>query len=177
MALSVLLLMGMGFGVAFVTDFTVENHTGGNIAVTPVGTIGKEGRKAPLPVKMLLVLPAIHAGGFRLGPGEAITIRYDMDDINFSEIVVDDDKGQHLQLITDPNPTTKQYHRPLQRLYVIDDLAQLNVVTPAVARAAQASHGQWSLAAWEMSILFGPWLIFSALKLALRRFERRPVAA
>jgi hypothetical protein len=175
LALSCLLLAGMMFGAAFVTDFTVVNCTSGRIAVTPVGTVGREGHKAPLPVKMLSFpsLPALRAGGFPLAPGEAITIHYDMDDINFSEIVVDDERKHQHQLITDPDPTANQYHGPLRRRYVIDDLSRLGPVSPAVGRAAEAADRQWAMATLLFLILLGPWLIYGVLTWLLRRGGRR----
>jgi hypothetical protein len=35
---------------AFVTDSYVSNQSGGRILVTPIGTVGPEERRAPLPV-------------------------------------------------------------------------------------------------------------------------------
>jgi hypothetical protein len=179
LALSGLFLAGMGFGAGFGADFTVENRTGDSIVVTPVGTVGQKGHKAPLPVVLLTVppLPALQAGCFGLPPGEVVTIRYDMDDINFSEIVVEDEPGRRFQLVTDPNPTTNQYHGPLQRQYVIDNLSRLDEVTPAVHGAAEAAHRQWALAAVLYLLLFGPWLAYAILTLILRRCDRhRPIA-
>ncbi len=118
-------LITIGLGMTFYSDFTIENKTTGHITVTPVGTVGHEGHKALLPVKALFIFPAFQSGDFRLAPGESARIWYDMDDINFSEIVIDDGAGKHYQLVTDPSPTTNQYHGPLQRQIVIDDLSKL----------------------------------------------------
>lgn len=167
----------MSFGAFFVTDFTVENQTGGSIVVTPVGTVGEEGRKRFLPVviPVFLPLPALKAGGFRLAPDEAVTIHYDMDDINFSEIVVEDEQGRRFQLVTDPNPTTNQYHGPLQRRYIIDDLSRLDAVSPDVATAANTAHRQWARAAIFLFLLLGPWLLYGVLTWSLRRVEGKRI--
>lgn len=124
LALSMLLIAGMGFGAAFIADFIIENRTTQTVSVTPIGTVGKEGTKWPLPTMMFKFPPlsALRAGGFSLAPGESITVLYDMDDINFSEIVVEDGQSQQYQLVVNPNPTTNQYHAPRQRRFVIDDL-------------------------------------------------------
>ncbi len=168
-----LLFLGMGFGAAFVTDFTVENRTGVAIVVTPVGTVGTAGSRAPLPVKMLAFppLPALRSGGYRLAPGESVTIQYDMDDINFSEIVVTAEPGRTLQLVTDPAPTANQYHGPKQRHYVVDDLAQLEPAPLPVQEAAQATDRQWVVACVVFSLLFGPWLVYAIIAWLSRRWE------
>jgi hypothetical protein len=176
LGLSLLLFAGMMFGAAFVTDFVVINRTNAPIVVTPVGTVGKQGRKSPLPVKMarLLPLPALSSGGYRLAPGQSVTISYDMDDINFSEILVEAAPGQSLQLVTDPHPTSNQYHGPMQRQYVIDDLAQLDQATSPVRAAAEAADRQWIAACVVLSLLFGPWLAYTILMwLSAGRRNRR----
>jgi hypothetical protein len=174
LALSVLLLFGMMFSAAFVTDFTIENRTAVALTVSPVGTIGKEGHKAPLPIKLfaLFPLPAPRVGDFRLEPGESITICYDTDDINFSEIVVRDDEGHWHQLVTDPNPTVRQYHGPAKRHFIIDDLASLGEVPPSVRRAAEAGS-QWGMLVAFVVLLVGPWLLYYFAGLILRRAARR----
>ena len=170
LGLSLLLFVGMGFGAAFVTDFTIENRTNTTIFVTPVGT-SRAGHRAPLPVIALAFppLPAIQGGGYRLAPGASVTVHYDMDDINFSEIVVDTEAGPTLQLVTDPNPTTNQYHGPLQRRYVISNLALLEPAPLLVQEAARAADHQWVLACVQTSFLFGPWLVYALVTWLSRR--------
>lgn len=172
--LSMLLLGGLCVGGAFVTDFTIENRTDTAIVVTPVGTIG-EGRRAPLPVVMLAFpqFPALRSGGYRLAPGESIRIQYDMDDINFSEIVVAAEPDRLLQLVTDPTPTAIQYHGPLQPHYSIDDLAQLEPVPLPVQKAAQAADRQWVVFCRINALLFGPWLMYATVLWLSRRWENR----
>ncbi|HPU33641.1 MAG TPA: hypothetical protein PK184_13175 [Phycisphaerae bacterium] len=173
----------MLFGIAFVADFTVENRTGHSICVTPVGTIGLEGRsvgkegvKAPLPTVLftLLPLPAGKAGGFRLAPGESVTILYDMDDINFSEIVVEDGQSRQYQLVVNPNPATNQYHAPRQRHFVIDDLTRLAQVAPDVSVAARRAQGYQSRALIMDALLIGPWLAYAGIRFGLARVQVKP---
>jgi hypothetical protein len=175
LGLSMLLLVGLSFGLAFVSDFTVENRTDVTIVVTPVGTVGPAGIRAQLPVQMsaLPLLPALRRSGYRLTPGESVTILYDMDDINFSEIVVTAGPGRTLQLVTDPTPTANQYHGPRQRHYVIDDLARLEPAPLPVQEAAQAADRQWVVACVVSSLLFGPWLVYAILAWLSRRWKSR----
>jgi hypothetical protein len=174
LALSFLMCLGLGMTSAFVTEFTVENRTAGVITVSPVGTVGPEGHKVPLPVKLAwMPLPAPQVGGFRLEPGEAVTIRYDSDDVNFSEIVVRDEEGHWRQLVTDPNPTARQYHGPAKRHFIIDALASLGEVPPSVRRAAEAAGSQWGLLVVLVVLLLGPWLVYGVSALLLRRAVRR----
>jgi hypothetical protein len=174
LGLSMLMFAGMTFGAAFVTDFTIENRTDTALIVTPVGTWGA-GNRAPLPVKMLAFppLPALRGGGYRLVPGESVTVQYDMDDINFSEIVVQVEPGRTLQLVTDPTPTANQYHGPLQRHYVIDDLARLEPTPAPVQAAAQLADRQWVVVCVMDSLLFGPWLAYALMTWLSRRWQRR----
>lgn len=173
LALSLLLLLGMAFGAAFVTDFTVENRTGDTIVVTPVGTVGPDGRRVPLPVKMLAwpSVSAFRSGGYRLAPGACVRIQYDMDDINFSEIVVAAaaEPRRTLQLVTNPNPTTNQYRGPMQPCYVIDDLTGLEAAPPAMQAAARAADRQWVIAVVELSLVLGPWVAYAIISRMARR--------
>jgi hypothetical protein len=179
LAISGLLFMGFAFGGAFIDSFTIENRTRSTITVTPIGTRGPEGRKGYLPVAIgwlpLPALPVLRAE-YRLEPGESVKVSYDMDDINFSEIVVNAGQGARLALVVDPDPITDQYHGPLQSTYVIDDLANLAAASPAVLAAADSAKRQWVACLVFNSILFGPWLAYAALKLALRRLHMKSTA-
>ena len=176
LVLSSVLIGGTLFRTAFIADFTIENRTGQAITVTPVGTVGKEGKRAPLPTVMgaSLSLPAIRAGGFPLAPGRSLALLYDMDDINFSEIVIEDGQGRRYQFIVNPEPTTNQYHAPRERQFVIGDLQRLGRVEPGVAEAAQQAQGiQWGALIMN-ALLIAPWLVYGALRFAIAR--RRPGA-
>lgn len=180
LAISILFVVsGLGFGVAFIAQFTIENRTGETISVTPVGTVGREGRKAPLPVTMFSIanLPALQRGPFPLTPGTAVTINYDMDDINFSEIVVENGQARMLQIVTDPYSTTNQYHGPRQTRYVIDDLADLSDVTPEVGEAAKSAMKVASAVRIFYAVMFGSWFAYGILRFALRRWTKEAVSS
>jgi hypothetical protein len=123
--------------LAFLTSFKVENQSGQDIWVTPIGTIGAEGRKSRLPI-FITVIPAFHAiktGRFHLKDGETLKIKYDWDDINFSEIAVEAKGGQFYQSIVDPKPTENRYHPPRSRHFIIPELETLPSIQPTVLEA------------------------------------------
>lgn len=161
-------------GAAFVTSFRIENKTAETIYVTPIGTIGREGYKRPLPVKLLPfpAVPAFRAGDFQLLPGENVKIYYDWDDINFSEIMVEDKHGRQFQQVTDQAPTANQYHSPRQEAYAIESLATLEQALPTVAAAALQARRSWIGATVEWAILICPWIAYYFLKRILGRLEK-----
>jgi hypothetical protein len=155
---------------AFVTDIHVTNRLSEPITVTPVGTIGPEGRRAPLPiyVSRFPAIPSGDSGGFVVGPGQTREILYDWDDINLSEIVVRPPDGTSRQLVVDPEPTKNQYRQPTTKQFVIDDLSTLVPVPESVAAAtarAQQSNGLWL----KVMPLLIPWFTFCWLLKAYRR--------
>jgi len=174
LAVSVLAFGGLTFTVAFVAEFTVENKTDKPIAITPVGTIGKQGDRHPLPVCMWSFLPIWSAqrGGFDIPPGESIDIIYDMDDINFSEIVVHDQDGERGQLVVNSNPTNNQYHAPAQKRFVIDDLDSLAAIPEPVRKASRDAQVRTSVPWIFLGVLFGPWIAFILLSWLNRSFGK-----
>jgi hypothetical protein len=173
LGISLLLFMGMLFGAAFVTSFTVENRSGALAVVTPVGRRGSVARPEPLPVMMFSFFPApaFRNGGYRLGPGESVKIAYDMDDVRLSEIVVWADGGGPMQLVV-PAATTRA-GGSLNSRFVIDDVAGLE---PASADAVAAAHGaglRWAGVAVMDLLLFGPWVAYGVIVWLLRRAEKR----
>jgi len=175
LGVSLLLWVGMGFGAAFVTDFTVENRSDLPVVVTPIGAVGAAGHRVPLPTRLFRFppLPSWQRGGYRLRSGESVTIRYDMDDINISEIVVATDVGPRRQLVVDPNPSANRYHGPVQQRYVIENVEGLEPVTAPVLEAANAAQRQGNGAMVMYSLLIAPWLayaaVFSARFVCMRR--------
>ena len=164
LGLSCLMFMGMSFGAAFLATFTVENGLEEPIYVTPVGTVGPNGARHPLPVShyFVVAIPSTIRGGFELQPNETVSITYDMDDINFSEIVVEKVSGPIGQLIANPNPTSNQYHAPTTKHFVVQQGSLVPVpasVLNAATRGRQRSHA----AAVLLSLLVVPWPVVLVL--------------
>ena len=162
------MFMGMSFGAAFLTTFTVENGLEEPIYVTPVGTVGPNGSRYPLPVSHFFVvaIPSTVRGGYELQPNETVSITYDMDDINFSEIVVENVSGPIGQLIVNPNPTANQYHAPTTKHFVVQK-GSLVAVPTSVLNASKLGRQPSHAAAAVLSLLVMPWpvvLVLSWLK-------------
>ena len=153
--------------LAFDTEFEVVNRSGQTIFVSAVGTVGKEGKKTAL---WLLERPPRPACDLRLAEGESVAIRYDWDDVNFSEIVVRTESGQYYQMVVDPKPAESRYHPPLSQHYVIGSLSELKPVDEHVLHAAlhPGSARTWLVL---MACLCPPLLL--ALWIRLYRKETR----
>jgi len=168
LGISFLMLMGSSFGAAFLTSFTVENCLEEAIYVTPVGTVGPSGSRFPLPVchDLFISIPSSVRGGYKLQPNETVTITYDMDDINFSEIVVEDDNGTLGQLIANATPLIAQYTAPSMNHFPVQRDALVPVPT-SVANAASIAQQRTSRPLFIFLIIVLPWpsvLVLSCLK-------------
>ena len=169
------ILIAAGSVLALVADFTIENRSGETLWVTPIGSVGPEGHRQQLPVVMsgFFSFPSFSPARYRLDPGESVTVKYDMDDINFSEIAVEDNEGQLFELVTNPNPTINRYHGPLQDVYVIGSLEKLSEATPKIRVAARPSIGQRDWSILLLIMIIGPWII-SLLLECVRRWVDPP---
>jgi hypothetical protein len=164
-AISCLAFLGLTCGGAFVTEFAVENQTNHTIYVTPIGTVNQKGAREPLPV-CIWTFPTIWSpqrGGFPVPAGESIEIMYDMDDINFSEIVIHDVEGERGQLVVNPDPTRNLYHPPANARFVIDDLDALVPVPLHVRSAARRAQVPTSATWIVLAVLCVPWDVWIAL--------------
>ena len=162
--LSGLLTVGSLIPLAFMVDFTIENQTDETLLVTPIGTVGKEGGRHLLPVLMagFIDFPARHASRFRLVPGESLSISYDMDDINVSEIVVENEQGEARQLVTDPTPTQNQYHGPARRSFAINDWNKLEPLSDAV-KMVPLEPRPYQLVCRFLIFIIPPWMLLKVI--------------
>ena len=158
--------------LVFIAGFTVENRTGATIYVTPIGTVGPQGHRHPLPLAVWKKpwVPASKLGRFPVRSGETITLYYDWDDINFSELVVEADDGEMRQLVVNPEPTANQYTVPRVTDFVIADLGHLGAVDQRVrlAHAAAQRPVQW----WPiLAVTTAPAVTFVLLRRRYRRLK------
>jgi hypothetical protein len=133
--------------LAFLVDIEVANETDDTLFVTPIGAVGAEGRRSVLPqyTGTVPAFPAFRTGDFRLEPGESVSIRYDWDDINISEIAVRNEEGAYRALIVDPTPTVGRYHPPTERSFTIDSFEDLAGIDPQVLKAAREGEFAWGI--------------------------------
>jgi hypothetical protein len=130
--------------LTFVTEFRVENQTTRPLWVTPIGTFNTGG-KCVLPqfATSVPAIPAVRSRDLRLEPGGSTWIIYDWDDLNFSEIVVRDARGEYRQLVVDPDPPKRNYYRNKRERYVIEEWESLPAATANVLAAALNLDRQW----------------------------------
>ncbi len=124
---------------AFVTGFAVENQSGGDIWITPIGTRGEKGYKGTLPIYWMKFpsLPAIRSGQYHVKHGRTVTINYDWDDVIFFEIAVKTADGNCYEYIVDANPTANQYHPPKSDHFIIPPIKELTLSRPGILKVAE----------------------------------------
>ena len=143
---------------AFLTEFTLANESGQPVRVTPVGTIGPHGKKCLLPTfsNPWPAVPHFIHRTFEIGPGESVDILYDWDDINFSEIAVQNSEGSYRQLIVDPAPTENQYHPPETDLFVIPHFGSLPTITPEVLAVVNSGSRIATVGIFPFAVVLAP---------------------
>lgn len=106
LALLVLVLFLLTFAyLPFLSQFEIVNQTGQQISVTPIGVWAGSGEYGPLPT-FFSALPSIPywRKGVRydipLAQSASVRVLYDMDDIQFGDILVRAESGEVLILVT-----------------------------------------------------------------------------
>ena len=132
--------------VVFLTEFTVVNEGANEIWVTPIGAIGQDGGRKPLPYSRFrdFYLLSEKDRDFYIPPQSSRTFVYDWDDIQFSEILIRTDRKAYRVLSTGLHPTKGQYRRPKQNHFVVGDFESLNVAEVIHLKALESSGGQRS---------------------------------
>lgn len=156
--LSLVLIAGSLFSSAFLATYTVENTLAEPIGVTPVGAVGPEARRHPLPMSAFawLMLPSARRGGYEVLPGQTAAFTYDMDDINFSELVVENSAGVLGSLVVNANPSARRYHAPAPRHLVIKAEALAPASSDVLDAASRArTPDRRSIVWWALVVL--PW--------------------
>jgi hypothetical protein len=173
--LSPLLLLTLSLlnpmGLAFLTRFEIENRTGATIYVTPLGAVGSQGVRRTLPyyLSSFVCLPSAPSGNFEIAPGKSRAFMYDMDDIQFCEIVVKSEMEQgHRVMSTGLHPTEGQYRAPTMRHFAISDISAL---PSAEAFQLRAIPGK-SRRVWVFYVLAGAGLLSPVFVIAGTRMRR-----
>ena len=131
--------------LVFIANFKVENQSGQDIWFTPIGTRGTEAQKGLMPIYLTAIpaLPAVRIGNYYLKDGDTKKIKYDWDDVNFSEILIKAKNGQFYELIVDLEPTDNQYHPPKSKHFVIPELKTLCVARPNIIEVYDRKNRGW----------------------------------
>jgi len=140
--LTCLFTCAMGPGLTFLTTFEVVNTTNEDLVITPIGAQGSKGRRFTLPifVSPRLYLISSQRSKFPLPAGSTLSLTYDWDDIQFSEIVCSRIDGTHLVLPTGLHPTKNQYRRPSTKRFEISEFANLQPATDVQLEAIRTSR-------------------------------------
>ena len=151
--------------LAFMTNCSVTNETNQALSITPIGTVGPDGARRTLPLYRTSFPYFVKSkvGDFQIGPNETLRFDYDMDDINFSEIVVENSKAEIRQVVANPNPTQNQYSVPEKTDFTIDNFSSLASVPENVATAA--ASGRQSRPFWAAYAISGILLVVEFLRL------------
>lgn len=152
-------------GLMFLTGFTVENASGENVWVTPIGAVGEAGTRRPLPLSAFKIpyLLTPFRKDLPVAQGARLEFIYDWDDIQFSEILVRNAKGEYHALATGLPPTEGQYRRPQQTNFVVLPLDAMPPATGQQLAALETSGARlWIFYASALGGLLFPWFAFRA---------------
>lgn len=136
---SFLLFAGQLGTISYLKEFSILNSTDENLIVTPVGTVQNSERKAALPIHEWKIIPVYSSktGMYELFPGEKLTLLYDSDDIQLSEIVVYSiNGGASRQLDVKRNAAGKKQSLKDKDVVVIESFDSLGDVSEPVRNAS-----------------------------------------
>ena len=133
------------FALVFLTSFTIDNNLGQDIWVSPIGTVGENGDRYPLPFSYFkhLSVRSIKKTDFYIAKDTSKTFVYDWDDIQFSEILIRPEHGDIRFIITDPNPTQNQYRNLKNKLFTVPSLSELPVASSNLMSVLIKPHTNW----------------------------------
>jgi hypothetical protein len=147
---------------AFVDSARLQNKTSRVIRVTPLGRVGNEPRVLPQSYWARPPVPVLFPSRHRAMPGEQLTVVYDGDDIQMSELVIET-ANSPARVLSD-HPSSEK-----SSLYVLEDLSALPLAPPSTLGAVGSGP---DLLAWGGLLGFLVPLLLGAAWHARR--DRRP---
>jgi len=146
--------------LAFLSSFVIDNKSGQDIWVSPIGAVGKDGARHPLPFYNLkyLAIRSPKRAEFYIAKDTSRAFIYDWDDIQFSEILIRPKQGDIRFIVVDPNPTSNQYRKLKGNRFTIGSLSDLPAATdnPAIALSSIGKACYWRVYALPGLGLIGP---------------------
>lgn len=131
-------------GIGFLTEFTIVNETSEELSVTPIGAIGRDGQRSPLPYSRFrnLVVLSSKVNDFQIAAHSDRSFVYDWDDIQFCEILVRNKAGVFRVLPTGLHPTQGQYRQTEVDRFVITNFDDLEAATETQLAALNIDRGK-----------------------------------
>jgi hypothetical protein len=175
----VTLLIGINMinpmSLMFITTFEIENKTGEEILVTPIGAVGPKDHRETLPYSAL-PWPYIMIRDYEdypIAPGEVRKFHYDWDDIQFSEILIRLPSKEYHVIQTGLHPTKGLYRRPDKDRFEIEDIESTPLAEDKHLEALQTDSNRIFLL-YVLAILgfVPPALFFWALKIKVEKEQR-----
>lgn len=133
-------------GVVFLTSFEVVNATGEDLLITPIGARGPKGVRGTLPISSFshFYIMSPQNSQFSVPAGTSLSLTYDSDDVQFTEIVCQRPDGSHVIVPTGLHPTQGQYRAPPTRKFEITDFGTLQPATDLHLKAIPSSkQSEW----------------------------------
>ncbi len=109
---------------------------------------------------------------YKIIAGETRQILFDCDDINFSDLAIQNTSGEFRQFVAEPNLPTKGYYAPQKTLYIIPEWSQLQTIQTSVLAAINKKRGpiqSW----WTMGIMCLPPFFLAGFLYALNSDKKR----
>jgi hypothetical protein len=143
----------------FIASFEVRNATAEDLRLTPVG-LWSPRDKAVLRQYALAVpaIPAFRSVDIPVAAGETVTIRFDVDDIQLSELVWRRADGSLRVQVVDPEAGASCCDLPRQGLFVLGSVEGLPRPDPRAEQAMAEYPSMWLFLAPLPLVLLPRWL-------------------
>ena len=142
-------------GLVFMTSCSINNKSGQDIWVSPIGAVGKDGYRRPLPFYYfkILLIRSPKRTDFHIAKDKSRTFVYNWDDIQFSEILVRPEQGDIRFIVIDPNPIQHQYRKLKHNLFTVPSLSELPVAPPNLTAALSPIGTKQRISIYGLSVL------------------------
>ena len=159
--------------MGFITTFSIQNESGEDIDVWPLGSPGPQFDPHVLPLFITEVpaIPNLGSGRVRIRPGDSAAMHYDWDDTNFTELLIRTRSGQYKRLSIDTDRPPGCCSPPRSGNYVVPRVGTL-VDAPT---SSVGAVGAWRSFGGQLIVL-GFSLICVASWRADARLAREPRA-